>query len=61
MPAIDLPQPALDDVLEEQLRYLMHHGERCPVSCPECIRLEVIKRFLLRPFMVEVKAKAAGV
>ena len=35
----------------EQLEYLLAHKEKgCPGSCPECIRLEHVKFWLLEPF-----------
>ena len=39
------------EVMQEQLGYLLGHGDgRCPTGCPDCARLEEAKECLLRPF-----------
>jgi len=45
-------EPAsLNDVLFDQLEYLVSHaGEECPAGCPDCHRLEQVKKLLLVPF-----------
>jgi hypothetical protein len=45
-------QPAtLLDVMIEQIDYLAGHAvEACPAACPDCARLEQVKRWLLAPF-----------
>jgi len=42
---------AYADVMREQMEYLLHHlGASCFPGCPDCARLEQVKRPLLRPF-----------
>ena len=42
---------ALLDVMMEQIAYLAGHAtEVCPPACPDCVRLEQVKRWLLAPF-----------
>jgi hypothetical protein len=44
------PAPLLD-VMMEQIAYLAGHtAEACPPACPDCVRLEQVKRWLLAPF-----------
>jgi hypothetical protein len=44
------PAP-LVDVLFDQLEYLVAHpGQECSRGCPECDRLEQIRKLLLVPF-----------
>jgi hypothetical protein len=44
------PAPLID-VLFDQLEYLVSHAEQeCPPQCPDCKRLEQVKRLLLVPF-----------
>jgi len=44
------PAPLLD-VMMEQIAYLDGHAvEACPAGCPDCARLEQVKRWLLAPF-----------
>jgi hypothetical protein len=44
------PAP-LREVMFEQLNYLLaHKGKTCPSGCPDCIRLEHVKFWLLEPF-----------
>ncbi len=44
------PAPLLD-VMMEQVAYLAGHAvEACPAGCPDCLRLEQVKRWLLAPF-----------
>ena len=39
------------DVMMEQIAYLTGHAaEACPPACPDCVRLEQVKRWLLVPF-----------
>jgi hypothetical protein len=40
------------DIMIEQLGYLLHHATGCPGQCPDCARLEKIRRLLLSPFRV---------
>lgn len=46
------PQPASAvEVMWEQMEFLVAHaGPTCAPDCPECVRLEQVKRCLLRPF-----------
>jgi len=38
-------------VLWEQMEYLMAHaGSSCSPDCPDCTRLEQVRRYLLQPF-----------
>jgi len=35
----------------EQMEFLVAHaGQACNPGCPECSRLEQVKRYLLQPF-----------
>lgn len=44
------PAP-LVDVLIDQLEYLVSHASRgCPPGCPDCFRLQQVKKLLLIPF-----------
>ena len=44
------PAP-LVDVMMEQIAYLAGHAaEACPPACPDCMRLEQVKHWLLAPF-----------
>jgi hypothetical protein len=45
-------EPArLVDVLIDQLEYLVSHASRgCPPGCPDCFRLQQVKKLLLIPF-----------
>ncbi len=44
------PAPAAA-VMWEQMEYLMDHaGSSCHPDCPDCARLEHVKRYLLQPF-----------
>ncbi|MGO9257819.1 MAG: hypothetical protein ACLQU1_16125 [Bryobacteraceae bacterium] len=44
------PAPAAA-VMWEQMEYLMAHaGSTCHPDCPDCTRLEQVKRYLLKPF-----------
>jgi hypothetical protein len=44
------PAPAAA-VMREQMEYLMAHaGSSCHPGCPDCTRLEQVKRHLLQPF-----------
>jgi len=46
-----IEQPQLADVLFDQLDYLISHGGQvCRPGCPDCARLEQIKKLLLVPF-----------
>lgn len=39
------------DVMQEQVTYLMSHaGNHCHPGCPDCARLEEVRRCLLKPF-----------
>ena len=38
-------------VMWEQMEYLMAHvGPSCHPDCPDCTRLEQVRRYLLQPF-----------
>jgi hypothetical protein len=38
-------------IMWEQMQYLMAHaGSTCHPDCPDCTRLEQVKRYLLQPF-----------
>lgn len=38
-------------VMREQMEYLMAHaGSSCHPDCPDCTRMEQVKRYLLQPF-----------
>jgi hypothetical protein len=44
------PAP-LEDVLFEQLEFLLGHASSaCAPDCPDCARLETVRRSLLEPF-----------
>jgi len=45
-----VPAADLGDVLTEQLEYLLAHGGCCRSGCPDCVRLERVKDYLLQPF-----------
>ena len=39
------------EVMQDQLRYLVGHGNgKCFAACAECARLEKVKQWLLTPF-----------
>jgi len=40
----------VDAVLWEQIDYLLHHASSCQANCPDCRRLEQVRRCLLQPF-----------
>ena len=45
------PAASTVDVMWEQMEFLVAHaGEACKPGCPECNRLEQVKRCLLQPF-----------
>jgi len=40
-----------EDVMFDQLEWLLGHAdEHCGPGCPDCMRLESVKRLLLEPF-----------
>ena len=41
---------AVEDVMWEQLAYLMDHGPCNPSNCPECSRFGQVRAILLRMF-----------
>ena len=44
-------QPSAMEVMREQLEYLLQHDDSdCYRGCPECRRLDQVRRSLLRPF-----------
>ena len=50
-PASFIEATPLIDVLFDQLEYLVTHSEReCPQGCPDCDRLQRVKKLLLAPF-----------
>jgi hypothetical protein len=45
------PAASTVDVMWEQMEFLVAHaGKACKPGCPECSRLEQVKRYLLQPF-----------
>jgi hypothetical protein len=47
----EVPRASSADIMREQMEYLLRHEERsCSPSCPECARLEQVKRCLFLPF-----------
>jgi hypothetical protein len=44
-------QADLDEVLFDQLNYLLDLHGACSIPCPECARLTEVRRALLRPFI----------
>jgi len=55
---IYLAETPLLDVLLEQVKYLVEHGDGCAPNCPDCRRLARVKRCLLQPFGEKAPAKA---
>ena len=55
---IYLAETPVLDVMIEQLEYLVAHGGRCMPYCPDCRRLEQLKRCLLQPFTERASVKA---
>jgi hypothetical protein len=54
-----IPSAALSDVLLEQIEYLLTHGRACEPDCSDCMRLEQVKRYLLRPFLSEPRLQTS--
>jgi len=44
------PMPALSDVLDEQLSYLLAHAGHEAEGCRDCLRLAQVVQLLMRPF-----------
>ena len=45
------PAASTIDVMWEQMEFLVAHaGKACKPACPQCRRLEQVKRCLLQPF-----------
>jgi len=42
--------PALPDVLNEQMSYLLAHAGHNTAGCTDCLRLAQVVRLLMRPF-----------
>jgi len=45
-----LEAPALSDVLNEQMSYLLAHAGHNQAGCSDCIRLAEVVRLLMKPF-----------
>jgi hypothetical protein len=45
-----LAAPALPDVLNEQMEFLLAHVGHNTAGCADCVRLEQVRRILMRPF-----------
>jgi hypothetical protein len=45
-----LAAPALPDVLQEQMAYLLDHAGHNSAGCADCQRLAQVVRLLMRPF-----------
>jgi hypothetical protein len=45
-----LAAPALPEVLEEQMAFLLAHEGHNTAGCSECLRLAQLVRILMRPF-----------
>jgi hypothetical protein len=45
-----LAAPALPDVLNEQMSYLLAHAGHNMPGCADCLRLAQVVRLLMRPF-----------
>ena len=45
-----LESPALPDVLNEQMSYLLAHAGHNTAGCADCLRLAQVVRLLMRPF-----------
>jgi len=47
----EAPPDSNADIMREQMEYLLRHGqESCSSGCPECARLDEVKRCLFLPF-----------
>lgn len=49
-PSCYLEAPALADVVNEQMSYLLAHAGHNTAGCPDCQRLSDVVRLLMRPF-----------
>jgi hypothetical protein len=45
-----LVTPALSDVLNEQMEYLLGHAEHHAAGCADCARLAQVVQLLMQPF-----------
>ncbi|HTX36709.1 MAG TPA: hypothetical protein VME43_16890 [Bryobacteraceae bacterium] len=45
-----LAAPALPDVLNEQMAFLLEHAGHNAAGCADCLRLAQVVRLLMRPF-----------
>ena len=45
-----LAAPALSDIVNEQLSYLLAHAGHDHACCADCLRLAQVVRLLMRPF-----------
>jgi hypothetical protein len=51
------PAPAVE-VMWEQMEFLVAHaGPKCSPDCAECVRLEQVKQWLLRPFDLDASRR----
>jgi hypothetical protein len=47
---VEIQEAATDDVLREQLDYLLcHASDQCP-NCEDCMRLRAVRALLMMPF-----------
>jgi hypothetical protein len=49
------PIAPINEVMWEQLAYLMNHGTCDPSNCPECYRYGQVRAILLEPFIERAK------
>jgi len=49
-PRCYLAAPALADILNEQMSYLLAHAGHDKADCVDCLRLAQVVRLLMRPF-----------
>jgi len=42
--------PALPDILNEQMLYLLGHADHNKAGCSDCVRLGQVVQLLMRPF-----------
>jgi len=48
-----------DEILAEQLSYLLAHAGSCPEDCPDCARLRMVEAVLLQPFRVDLYSRVS--
>ncbi len=54
-----LRKAAKNEILAEQLSYLLAHAGSCPEDCPDCARLRMVEAVLLQPFRVDVYSRVS--